>query len=137
MKKYLLKFAVWLLEILMEEVENSFTTSSALRKKQHLFLLNVSKLINYATTLEGYEITGGELWRTPEQQAIYLKNGKSKATISKHQERLAIDLNIFINGKWINNKEGYEPLAKYWKILHPSNTSGYDWGWDFNHFEMK
>jgi hypothetical protein len=51
--------------------------------------------------------------------------------------RLAIDLNVFIAGKFRTDREAYEPLAKFWKTLHPDNVAGYDWGWDANHFERK
>lgn len=107
-----------------------------LRKKQTLFLNNVAKLISWANN-NGYELTAGELWRTDQQQAIYRKEGLSKATRSKHQDRLAIDLNLFLNGVYQSKKEAYKPLADYWKSLHPDNVAGYDWGWDANHFEMK
>ena len=107
-----------------------------LRQKQSVFLLNVSKLISWAFE-QGYELTGGELHRTEEQQAIYRKNKKSKAKRSRHQDRLAIDLNLFINGNYIRTREPYKPLAEYWKSLHSDNVAGYDWGWDANHFEMK
>ena len=106
------------------------------REKQSEFLIHVSHLIFYAKSI-GIELTAGELWRTEEQQEIYLKMGKSKAKRSRHQDRLAIDLNVFIAGKYRTDREAYEPLAKFWKTLHPDNVSGYDWGWDANHFERK
>lgn len=107
-----------------------------MRKKQSIFLRNVAKLITWAFE-NGYELTGGELTRTDEQQAIYRRKGLSKAVRSRHQDRLAIDLNLFINGVYQTTREPYKPLADYWKSLHPDNVAGYDWGWDANHFEMK
>lgn len=107
-----------------------------LLEKQKIFLLNVSKLIQWAFA-NGYELIGGELWRTEEQQKIYLEKGLSKVLRSKHQDRLAIDLCLFINGIYQTEKESYKPLATYWKSLDPCNIAGYDWGWDANHFEMK
>jgi len=104
--------------------------------KQVTFLLNVSKLIQWASN-NGYQLTGGELYRTEEQQKIYLKTGLSKVLRSQHQVRLAIDLNLFIGGEFIIDKEKYKPLADHWKTLHPLNRCGYDWGWDANHFEMQ
>ena len=112
-----------------------------LREYQSLFLLNVSKLIQYAFSLEGYELTGGELLRPHEMQEIYKKDGRSKTLDSYHLKKLAIDLNLFVNGKYITSDEDckmyYKPLAEYWKTLHPKNSSGYEWNWDFNHFEMR
>lgn len=107
-----------------------------MRKKQSIFLQNVAALICWAFN-NGYELTGGELYRTEEQQEIYRKKGLSKATRSRHQDRLAIDLNLFIDGVYQTTREPYRPLAEYWKSLHPENVAGYDWGWDANHFEMK
>lgn len=107
-----------------------------LLEKQVTFLLNVSKLIQWASN-NGFQLTGGELYRTAEQQQIYLKTGLSKVLRSQHQVRLAIDLNLFIDGEFITDKERYKPLANYWKTLHLLNRCGYDWGWDANHFEMQ
>lgn len=101
---------------------------------QSEFLCDVAKLILWAKE-QGFQLTGGELFRTPEQQEIYIKTGKSKTSNSKHLKRLAIDLNLFIDGQYMTDKESYKPLAEYWKSLNPKNKAGYDWGWDANHFE--
>lgn len=107
-----------------------------LREKQSIFLNNFAKLIIWAFA-NGYEVTAGELHRTDEQHAFNLKKGTTKASRSKHQDRLAGDLNLFIKGVYQTTREPYKPLAVYWKSLHPNNVAGYDWGWDANHFEMK
>jgi len=44
---------------------------SGLVAEQAAFLLDVCKLIQFATA-EGWVITGGELWRSPEQQETLL-----------------------------------------------------------------
>ena len=124
-----------------------------LKEKQSIFILNVAKLIIKAYELPGYELTLGEGLRTSDQQMLYfegytlIKIGsdlklavaprKSKTMNSRHIQKLAIDLNLFVNGEYRTDKEAYKPLAEYWRSLHPDNVSGYDWGWDFNHFEMK
>jgi hypothetical protein len=46
------------------------TKVSSLVAEQAAFLIDVSRLIQFATE-EGWVITGGELWRSPEQQEIY------------------------------------------------------------------
>lgn len=107
-----------------------------LAQKQSVFMSNVARLIIWANA-QGYAITGGELLRTPEQQEIYFKAGKSLTMNSRHLQKLAIDLNLFIGGVYQTSREAYKPLADYWKTLHPDNVAGYDWGWDANHFEMK
>lgn len=124
-----------------------------LREKQSVFLLNVAKLIIWAYD-QGYELTGGELQRTEEQQILYYKGyqvfvdsagsvllkktpKKSKTMNSQHIKKLAVDLNLFKDGKYTSDGEAYKPLAEYWMSLHPDNVAGYTWGWDQNHFEMR
>ena len=126
-------------------------TKLSLREKQSIFALNIAKLIIKAYEI-GYEITFGEALRTNDQQILYfeglslLKTGSdihfvkvkpaSKTMFSKHLDKLAIDLNIFVDGVWKKDAESYRPLAEYWKSLHEDNVCGYDWGWDLNHFQM-
>jgi hypothetical protein len=98
----------------------------------------VCRLIAYAHE-QGFTVTGGELYRTAEQQAIYLKEGKSKTSKSQHLNRCAIDLNFFkvIDGKatMIEGKENLSALGDYWISLDKKNQCGIKWGWDTNHFE--
>lgn len=123
----------------------------SLRAKQSIFALNISKLIVWANE-NGYEITTGEAYRTNDQQLLYFMGykllvvggslklaktkPKSKTMNSYHLKKLAEDINLFIDGEYKTDKESFKPLAEYWKSLHPDNVSGYDWGWDFNHFQM-
>jgi hypothetical protein len=107
-----------------------------LREKQSIFLINVAKLIIWANE-NGYELTGGELLRTPEQQEIYFKAGKSKTKNSRHLLKLAIDLNLFVDGEYVSDKKSFQPLGNYWKGLDRDNVWGGDWTFnDSNHFEM-
>jgi hypothetical protein len=108
----------------------------SLVKEQAAFLLDVTELIRHATDA-GFVVTGGELARTPEQQAIYFKNGRSKTMNSVHLKRCAIDLNFFKDGKIIWDKSTLAPLGQYWESLHVKNR----WGGNFSnlvdcpHFE--
>lgn len=90
---------------------------------QAAFLLDATKLIQYATD-QGFMVTGGELYRTKEQQDIYLKTGRSNAANSLHMSRLAIDLNFFKDGKLISDKPTLAPLGAFWETLHPLNSWG-------------
>ena len=123
-----------------------------LREKQSAFLVNVAKLILWADT-QGYQLTGGELGRTTDQQILYYRgytikdengiislvkaNKLSKTMDSKHLKKLAIDLYLFKNNKYISSNDEYKPLAEFWVSLHPDNVAGYYWNFDGNHFEMK
>lgn len=104
--------------------------------EQAAFLLDVCKLIQHATE-QGWTITGGELFRTAEQQAIHVKAGRSKTMRSNHLRRLAIDLNFFRNGQLVWDKAQIAPLGAFWESLNPKNR----WGGNFNslvdvpHFE--
>lgn len=137
LQNILIRVVTWLLIKLIGNAEwDEYTVLSSIRPKQVVFLQNIAKLIEYSKKLPGYELTAGEMYRTAEQQAIYLKKGLSKRKVSQHQNRLAFDINVFINGQYRTDKEAYKPLAEYWKKLHPDNRSGYYWDWDYNHFEM-
>lgn len=87
------------------------------------FLQDVALLIQKAREM-GFLVTGGELFRTPEQQQIHIKAGRSKTMNSLHLSRRAIDLNFFKDGKLTYDKKVLEPLGKYWESLHPLNSWG-------------
>lgn len=91
--------------------------------EQAAFLQDVCRLIQYATE-QGWTVTGGELFRTAEQQEIYLKTGRSKTMASNHLKRCAIDLNFFKAGKLVWDKQQLEPLGQYWESLNPKNRWG-------------
>lgn len=95
----------------------------SLSQEQAAFLLDACKLIQHATE-EGWMVTGGELSRTPEQQAIYVKTGRSKTFNSIHLKRCAIDLNFFKDGKIIWNKTELAPLGAFWESLNKANSWG-------------
>lgn len=106
------------------------------RQRQSLFVRLVARLIEWSYA-NGYELTFGEAWRTPEQAKI---NAASGAGISNslHIDRLAIDLNLFRDGRWLSATEDFAPLGAYWKSLHEDCR----WGGDFtkrkdgNHFSI-
>jgi hypothetical protein len=98
--------------------------------EQWEFLKDVARLINKAEGF-GFVLTGGELYRTTEQQKIYFETGKSKTMNSNHLKRLAIDFNFFINGKLIYAKKDIQPLGDYWESLNSLNR----WGGNFKSFQ--
>lgn len=103
--------------------------------EQAAFLLDVCKLIQFATE-KGFTVTGGELFRTPEQQQIYVKTGRSKTMNSNHMKRCAIDLNFFKDGKLTYDTQ---ELGRYWESLSPKNSAGMFWKSfkDAPHFERR
>lgn len=105
----------------------------SLSKSQRIFTANVAKLIVYANEVLCIELTFGEVFRTPEQQEIYYRTGKSKTRNSNHLRRLAVDFNYFIDNKLTYDFDKVEKLGDYWESLHPANR----WGGDFNNDEIE
>lgn len=97
------------------------------------FLKDVAKLIKFAES-KNIILTGGELWRTKEQQKIYYSSGKSKTVNSQHLEKLAIDINVF-NEKFelITDWDCIKQLGDHWESLSEFNR----WGGDFNKNDKK
>ena len=98
----------------------------SLVKEQAAFLLDVAKLINFATE-QGFVVTGGELSRTAEQQQIYMKTGRSKTMNSLHLKRCAIDLNFFKDGKLTYDIKQLQVIGNYWESLNEKNEWGGNW----------
>lgn len=107
--------------------------------KQFLFTRFTADLIVYAYQ-QGFQVTFGEAWRSPETCELYAKAGKGISN-SLHRRRLAIDLNLFKDGKYLTDLASYKILGDYWKSL---SGLGYEcaWGGDFksqdaNHFSIE
>lgn len=102
----------------------------------------VGKLIEFVYSQPGWGVTFGEAWRTDEMAELYARAGKGISN-SNHRRRLAIDLNLFINGVYQRDTLAYRPLGEYWKSL---SSLGFEcvWGGDFklptpldgNHFSV-
>lgn len=63
----------------------------------------------------GYEITLGD---------AYAKTGHKKNSL--HYIRLAIDLNLFKDGQYLDKTEDHKPLGEFWESM------GGSWGGRFN-----
>lgn len=114
-----------------------------LSTQQIIFTENIAKLILFAHS-KGLKLTFGEAYRTREQQLIYVQTGKSKTMNSNHLRRLAVDFNVFKNGRLTYDWNVVKVLGDYWETLHPKNRWGGDWNKnnikdgfiDTPHFEM-
>ncbi len=107
-----------------------------LGEQQRLFARLVGEFLVW-TFDNGYELTFGECYRTPEQAALNAQQGTGIAN-SLHTQRLAIDLNLFVGGVFQTGLEAYRPLGQTWKGMHPLCR----WGGDFSkpdadHFSME
>ena len=101
-------------------------------EKQSKFSNMVADLIKKSYEL-GYMITFAEAYRPPDVAQLYAKQGRGIAN-SLHTQRLAVDFNIFKNGKLLTDGSQFEDLGKYWESL------GGTWGGRFrdgNHFSLE
>jgi len=111
---------------------------------QIVFAQNVAELLMYIHECK-YGCTLGEAWRTPEMAAIYKAQGKGIVD-SQHCKKLAIDINLFKDGKYLSDSKDHKPFGDFWESLHPLNRWGGDWDGDDcidpgdndgNHYEMR
>ena len=96
---------------------------------QDVFLGYVALLIRHARS-QGYQITLGDGYRDP--RAIFPYSSPN----SYHAKRLAIDFNLFLDGKQLKKTEDFEFLGRFWKSLDPYCTWGGDFPSDGNHFSF-
>lgn len=101
---------------------------------QELFARDICKLMCKAIEL-GYEMRLGEFQRTPEQQAIYVKLGRSKTMNSMHLNKCAADIHFMKGGELCYPEE----LGLFWQSLSPENSAGMFWKSfkDSPHFERR
>ena len=115
-----------------------------LSQKQQLFTSNIARLILYAEN-RGYGLSFGHAWRSPEEQDRLFRQGLSKTLNSMHLSRLAVDFNVFSEGRLVLDCSRIKELGDYWESLHPKNRWGGDWNGndlqdgfiDCPHFEMR
>jgi hypothetical protein len=100
--------------------------SKSLGDMQREFSLCVGKLIMYAYSL-GYEITLGDAYRSPA-----VKYGHPN---SMHRYRLAIDINLFKEGKYLSKTEDHKELGMFWVKCNPLARWGGSFG-DGNHYSF-
>lgn len=97
-----------------------------LGEKQKLFTRLVSELIE-EIDLKGYDCTFGDAYRSPK-----VKYGHPK---SLHRQRLAIDLNLFRDGKYLTSTKSHKLFGEWWEKQHPLCR----WGGRFsdgNHYSI-
>lgn len=108
--------------------------------KQSKFLQTISIFIPKVAEI-GYQMTLGEGWRPPELARLYEEDGRGISN-SLHCHRLAIDLNAFSNGKWLDGSQDWHiplltQIGKTWESLDPLCA----WGGrfakkDYNHYSF-
>ena len=106
-----------------------------LGQQQELFMHLLPRLIDHAHSI-GFEIRGGDLFRDPRVHGGFgTRKGYGKAR-SCHKLKLAIDLNLFLNGKFIRTTSGHKALGQWWEQQHPLCRWGGRFG-DGNHYSLE
>lgn len=103
-----------------------------LREKQSKFVKMIAQLIEFAYS-QGYELTFGDAYRGDCQ-------GHMEGSL--HYIRLAVDFNLFKDGKYLTKTEDYKLLGEYWESIGGSwggrFGAGPDGiGTDGNHFSLE
>lgn len=132
-----------------------------LGEKQRLFVRLYSQWLSWALE-NGYEFTEGESFRSDEQSEINAigqdgrekvarlvqgefprlsltlrNNGKNNGIrFSAHGNKLAKDMNLFINGVYQTSTEAWRPLGEKWESLHSLCRWGGRFG-DGNHISIE
>lgn len=109
---------------------------SELGDKQKKFMRLLPRLIDYIHE-QGYECTGGDLLRDPR---VFGHVGTFKGyghKNSNHKRKLAIDINLFLGGEYLDMTEDHQRFGEFWKSLDPDCR----WGGDFptpdgNHYSI-
>ncbi len=108
-----------------------------LGQKQRRFPPLLVKLFTRAYEL-GYEISLGEAWRPDSVAAENASSGKGIKN-SLHGKRLAVDLNLFKNGVWLQRSSDHKELGEYWESLSTPELKCC-WGGRFgdgNHYSIE
>lgn len=108
-----------------------------LRDRQSEFAQAAALLIQKADEL-GYEVTLGDAFRDSRVHGDFgIKKAYGRAS-SVHKLRMAIDLNLFIDGEYITDDRGHKELGKWWKKTFKDCDAV--WGGDFgdpNHYSFR
>lgn len=87
----------------------------------------VPRLVDKAFAL-GFDATLGDAYRDPRVHgALGVKIGYGHPK-SAHKQRLAIDINLFRDGKFMEGTEAHRELGEWWEQQHPLAR----WGGRFN-----
>lgn len=99
----------------------------SLRKEQTDFARLVPRLIDKVFEL-GMECTLGDTYRDPRVFGpLGVKKGYGHPK-SGHKNRLAIDINLFIMGGYVDDEKGHKALGEWWEKQDPRCR----WGGRFN-----
>lgn len=107
--------------------------SLTLFQKQCLFSRMLPRLLDYIHS-QGYDCTMGDAFRDPRvhgEVGVKLGYGHPR---SGHKNKLAVDINLFRDGKFLSSTKEHEPIGIWWE------QQGGSWGGRFqdgNHYSLE
>ena len=96
----------------------------SLGQDQRDFTKAIATLITWAYE-HGYEITFGDAYRDPRLHGEFGEKVSYGNAKSFHKKRLAIDLNLFRDGKYLTKTSDHQVLGQMWEAM------GGTWGGRF------
>jgi hypothetical protein len=106
-----------------------------LGQTQRQFARLVGRLIERAYEM-GYEVTLGDAYRDPRVHGEMGEKRSYSHPSSAHKVRLAIDLNLFKDGRFLTETDDHRPLGEWWEQQHELAR----WGGRFrdgNHYSFE
>lgn len=96
-----------------------------LKERQVEFAKMLPRLIDRAFEM-GFEVTLGDAYRDSRVFGGYGEKKGYGSPMSAHKLRLAVDLNLFRDGKFLRETKDHRPLGEWWE------EQGGIWGGRFN-----
>jgi hypothetical protein len=109
--------------------------AETLRQKQSRFAFAVAGLIQQAYRL-GFEVTLGDAYRDPRVHGDLGVRKSYSHPKSAHKVRLAIDLNLFKRGAYLEGSDAHRLLGEWWE----RQGADHRWGGRFddgNHYSLE
>ena len=105
-----------------------------LSQLQRAFTRMVADLIQYAYEA-GYELSFGDAYRDPRVHGEVGEKKSYSSAYSLHKERLAVDLNLWVDGKYVStsNHSAWDDLHNYWSSIGGAERIPKD----ANHFSIE
>jgi hypothetical protein len=108
----------------------------SLSSKQQRFADKIGQLIHFIYN-QGWAVTFGDAYRDPRTNGDFGTKKGYAAGKSVHKLRLAIDLNLFVDGNYITgDSPEYQVIGEQWKSMDEDARWGGEWQ-DFNHFSFE
>ncbi len=86
----------------------------------------------------GYEFTEGDAYRDPRVHGVWGKKTSYSHAESLHKLRLAVDINLFLNGRYLTETKDHKQFGTYWESLNSKNKWGGNYpNPDGNHYARK